>query len=58
MRLSAALIGFLSGFYLCLIIYRTAIKKPFIGLLEAWQQYDGGIPAMVAWEGTEEVSDS
>lgn len=32
---SQALSGFLSGFYLCRMIYRLAIKKPFTGVLEA-----------------------
>ena len=32
---SQALSGFLSGFYLCRMIYHTAIKMPFTGALEA-----------------------
>ena len=49
--LSQPLSGFLSGFYFCLMIYHTAIKKPIAGVLEAWQEYDGGIPAMTAGDG-------
>ena len=46
-----ALRGVLSGFYICRMIYHPAIKNPFIGVLEAWQQYGGGIPAMAAGGG-------
>ena len=54
--LSQALRGFLSGFYFCRMILHPAIKKPFTGVLEAWQQYNGDIPAMAAGEGTAAVS--
>ena len=56
--LSQALSGFLSGFYLCRMIYRPAIKKPFAGVLEAWQEYGSDIPAMAAGEGAGKVSGS
>ena len=50
--LSQALSSFLSGFYLCRMINRPAIKSPFTGLPEAWHGHGGNIPAMVAGEGT------
>lgn len=56
--LSQPLSGFLSGFYLCRMIHRPAVKKPFTGVLRALQEYGGGIPAAAAWEGTGKVSGS
>ena len=46
--LSQALSGFLSGFYLCLMIIHMAMKTPLTSYLEAWQQYNGDIPATAA----------
>ena len=40
------------------MIYRPAIKKPFAGVLEAWQEYGSDIPAMAAGEGAGKVSGS
>lgn len=48
---SQALSGFLSGFYLCHMIYRPAIKTPFTGVLWAFQEYGGNIPATAAGGG-------
>ena len=53
-----ALSGFLSGFYFALMFYHSAIKSPFTGLLEAWQEYGGNIPAIAAGEWTGKVSGS
>ena len=49
--ISQALSASLSGFYFSLMIYHPAIKKPFTGSLEAWQEYAGGIPAKAAGDG-------